>query len=250
MLVCFTLFIFYTISVFTSTFTVFRLNPSMKNWIDRTGTLATSSLLELADLSDKDALKAFHRYLLFAAAITFAFVILLGSMIGEIARQVLLVCTVVFFYSAGSIGAWSNKRAEITQQFLDETKRDSGRYAKYFLISSLLLFLVVVSISAAAGELAFENLGPLVLFIVFGLVVVIGSLVLANSISVAFVLAPALVAIAYLWLAIFVARGALAVGKNRLINALGVYCILGTVYLALLSLPGLRVWLGIPAICQ
>lgn len=250
MLICFTLFIIYAISVLTSTFTVFRLNPSMKSWIDKTGTLATSSLLALADLSDKEALKAFHRYLLFAAAITFALVIFLGGMLGEQARQVLLACAVVFFYSAGSIGAWSNNRAEITQKFLDETKRDSGRYTKYFLIFSILLFLVVVSISATLGELAFENLGPLVLFIIIGLAVVIGALVLANSISLALVFAPALVAIAYLWLAIFVARGALAVGKNRLVNALAAYCILGTAYLALLSLPGLRVWLGIPAICQ
>jgi len=222
----------------------------MKSWIDRTGTLATSSLLELADLSDKEALKAFHRYLLSAATLAFALVTLLSQVLGEQARQVLLVCAVVFFYSAGSIGAWSNNRAEITQQFLDETKRDSGRYAKYYLTFSLLLLLVVVSISAVAGAVAFANLGPIVIFVVLGLALVIGSLVLANSISVAFVFAPALLVIAYLWIAIFVARGALAIGRNSLINVLGVYCILGTIYLSLLSLPGLRVWLGIPAICQ
>lgn len=250
MLICFTLFVIYAISVLTCTFSVFRLNPSMKNWIDKTGTLATLSLHELAALSDKEALKAFHRYLLFAAAIAFALANLLSQMLGEQARQVLLVCAVVFFYSAGSIGAWSNNRAKITQKFLDETKRDSGRYAKYYLFFSLLLLLVVVAISTVVGEAAFSNLGPLVVFVVLGLILVIGSLVLANSISVAFVFAPAFLVIAYLWLAIFVARGALAIGRNRLINALGAYCILGTIYLALLSLPGLRVWLGIPAICQ
>lgn len=250
MLICFTFFVIYAISVLTCTFTVFRLNPFMKSWIDRTGTLTTSSLLELAELSDTDALRAFHRYLFLAAAIAFALAALLGQVLGEQARQVLIVCSFVFFYAAGSIGAWSNNRAEITQKFLDDTKRESGRYAKYYLIFSLLMLLVVVSISALAGEAAFANLGPLVVFAVLGLALVIGSLVLANSISVAFVFAPAFLVIAYLWLAIFVARGALAVGRNRLINALGVYCVLGTIYLALLSLPGLRVWLGIPAICQ
>jgi hypothetical protein len=246
MLICFTFFVIYAISVLTCTFTVFRLNPSMKNWIDKTGTLATSSLHELAALSDKEALRAFHRYLLFAAAIAFA----LATLLGEHARQVLLVCAVVFFYSAGSIGAWSNNRAAIIQKFLDETKRDSGRYTKYYLIFSLLLLLVVVSISTAVGEAAFANIGPPVVFVVLGLFLVIGSIVLANSISVAFVFAPAFLVIAYLWLAIFVARGVLLIGRNCLINALGAYCILGTIYLALLSLPGLRVWLGIPAICQ
>lgn len=250
MLICFTLFVIYAISVLTCTFTVIRLNPSIRNWIDKTETMATSSLSALAELSDRDALEAFHQYLLFAAVIAFALVVLLGQLLGEQARQVLLACAVVFFYSAGSIGAWSNNRAKITQHFLDETRKDSGRYAKYYLALSLLILLVVASVGIAAGEVAFANLGPLVAFVVLGLAIIIGSVILVNSISVAFVFAPAFLVIAYLWLTIFVARGALAVGKNRLINILGVYCVLGTIYLSLLSLPGLRVWLGIPAICQ
>ena len=250
MMFCIVFYALYAISVLICTFAVFRLNPALKNWIDRFSDLATASLMDLAKSSDKEALNAFALFLLVAGLTAFGLLVAFDSFLGDRARSVLSVAIAIFIYAYGSIGAWSNNREKITQQFIDETWRDSGRYTKYYLAISLFLFLVIVGICALAGELGFTVLGPMLIFIIAGLAALVGSVVLANSVAILLVFAPALAAIAVLWVAILLARGALAIGKNGFVNAIAAYSILGTLYLALLSLPGLRLFFNVPAICQ
>jgi hypothetical protein len=247
---CLALFILYAISVLTSSFAVFRLSPAIRNWIERTEATTTSSLLELASLSTEDALRPFHRYFLGAAVIAFCAALFGSRIISDAGRQVLVASAMIFYYAAGSIGAWSGKRAEIVQQFLNDAKKESGRYARYFLASALFVCAVIGAIMFLFGQLAVAHLGWMALFVIVGLVSIVATVAAANSASIVIIFAPAFATIAYLWIAIFVARGALALGKDRLINFLGGYCFLGTAYLALLSLPRLRIWLSVPAICQ
>jgi len=218
--------------------------------MDEAGALTATSLVDLAELSDSEALKAFHKYLVFAAILFLIIGVLFYRIVGGQVGYVFGATALVFFYTAGSINAWSNNRAEIVREFIGDAKKESGRYVRYYLIFSIIILVIVGSVGTLAGELTLANFGPLIFFIVAGLIVVIGSLVLAKSASVAVVFAPALVAMAYLWITIMVARGVLVVGKRRLVNFLIAYFIIGSSYITLLSFPALRVWFGVPACCQ
>ncbi|WP_197342298.1 hypothetical protein [Ralstonia solanacearum] len=240
----------YAISVFCSMFGLFRLSHGLRDWIDRAGNLANSSLLELAATSDREGLEAFSRYLLGASFIALAIGIFVGKFADERSGYILPISSMIFLYSAASIKAWSNRRNDVLLDYINKTKRDTQRYSIYYLAFSAVILTAMGAFGTWSRQLNLESFLSFAAFIFMGWAILIGSLLIANSISIGFIFAPALVAISYLWLSILIARGALAIGKQHLFNLLIAYNIIGTVYLALLGLPSLRIWLGIPAICQ
>ncbi|WP_315139140.1 hypothetical protein [Achromobacter marplatensis] len=250
MIVCLTIFIVYVISVFVSGFAAFRINPSIRKWIEKSSLLTERSLRQLAYVSDESALAAFKKYIFGLAAVLFFLVVVLGQFITEPTRQVLSVGFVALLYIGSSIGAWSHNREEIVREFLEDAKTTSKKVAMGYSLLAALMLSFVIGVGLWAGELDLFNLSNLVRFLVFGFAAVVVAGILVRFFSVAFILVPAFIAISFLWLSIYVARSVLVVGKETLVNLFCAYCVLGTIYLALLSMPGLRIWLNIPAICQ
>lgn len=250
MIICLIIYSIYVLSAIVSSFSAFRLNPSISQWVERAGTATGASLRGFAYASDKKALQAFGNIIFVLAAVMFVVAVVFNKIVGEGFRQLLTVGFVFCIYSSGSIGAWANNREKILREFFETAKTDSENYGKLYLIVSTLIFSIFTAIGVIAGELSFSYLGVMGGIVVLGLVAIVFIIILTKTISVMIVFAPALLMIALLWASMIVVRQVLEIGKNRLLNIINLYFLLGSIYLGLLSFPGLRVWLKVPAICQ
>lgn len=251
MIFCLALYFIYAISLMMTSLALFKLSPSMIQWIDRIQSSTKNGLIDVAQLSDADALKGFKNYFLGGAFFSFILYVFFDKIDFKTAKQVSAITFLMFFYTAGSIGAWAYKRTEIFEKFISDTKRDVGRAVKYIAAFFVILNAAFISY---CYFLSINELSSIPMFMVYSflaVVVVVFSVITANTLSVFFIFAPALAAIAYLRGIIFSAKIVLIVGKDNFFNFLVFYGIFFTLYLAFLSFPNLRsVFSFVPIICQ
>lgn len=250
MLICKILFFLFSIGLLVTSFSAFNLSPSLRKWIERALTSTSLGLSELASFSTQEALVVFSRYFGGAGAFVLIISALFSAQIDGQSKELLNLLAFALIYSAASINAWNQRRAEILAQFISEAKRDTLRYTKYFSMFSLLLLLVTASVSTLLGEMLLNFFGPLVLFLVAAVLTFAVAIIMGNTVSLLIVFGPALVAVSYLWLTIYVARGALAVGRRRLVNLLVLYTVFATLYFTALGFPELRESLHLPVLCR
>ena len=109
--------------------------------------------------------------------------------------------------------------------------------------------MVAVLLVASAGELTTHNLMVLLGLAGLGFVGVVVMPAITSSLAYAVVLAPPMLALAYVWLSIRAARLTLKLGSAWLRNALVVYLFASSAFFTAASFPVLKDWLGLPAIC-
>lgn len=251
MLLCKILLFLLGISLLVVSFSAFRLSPPIKAWIERALENTNLGLIELAETSSSEALRAFSIYFGSAAILALAI-----GMLGDIAnldvavKNTFGVTGYALGYAALSIYAWNKRRQEILDELVSRAKQESMRYSKYFAFFSIFILMTAAAISALIGEAALSSFGPIALILFAGALALVATTVMANTISLVVVFGPALAAIVYLWVAIYVARGALVIGERRLVNFLVLYGVAGTLYFTVLGLPELRASLGLPILCR
>ena len=250
MFLCKVFLMLFFISLIVACYSAFRLSTSMKTWINKAFSTASIGLTDLAKLSTVEALRVLASYLGVGAA-AFFLIAIQGDVIGlgNSTRDFFGIVALTLGYTALSIRGWDQQRQETLNKFIAKTKDESIRYSKYYAFLSILILITVLAISAYIGEAILNTFGSFVLLLLVGGLCILGSILIANTIAILFVFAPAIAAIAFLWIVIFVARGALFIGKRHLVNFLTAYAILGNIYFVILSFPVLRAELGLPVFC-
>lgn len=249
MYLCIALVIPYLVFILLFTHGLFVRNPAMKDWIYRIQTSTKINLAEMASLSTLDAIRTFQAYLF-----VFAFVIFLGGLfvahvVSDAVRSIFMICALTVGYCGLSIGAWSNRRKEITKDFVADA---IGK------IRSGLIFVPLVVLLMIAVGIVFHMRFSIPLDTIFyyaslafgaGIMIWTISVCIATSISLAIIFLPALLALAYLWLVIKLSRLVLSMGGRGLANVIEVYGVVGSIYLLIASFPELQSALGMPHIC-
>jgi hypothetical protein len=222
----------------------------MEGWIAKAVETAGLSLLQLAELSTEKALSAFTWFFASVAGLSLLLFIASDRFFEGAGQHVLSMVLVVCAYIAGSLNAWRRKREEILHKIVTEAAKDTINYVKFFALLAAAVLIFVTLLSEYAGSYAFENFGPLGGFIIVGVLIIIAAVWVASAVSLVFTFGPALVALAYLWISIYLAKGCLVVGSRRLVNALILYAVFGSVYFVITSFPELRESLHVPSICR
>ncbi|NKI70833.1 hypothetical protein GN109_15525 [Collimonas pratensis] len=251
MTVCASLFLLFILSILTTSFTLFQLNDGMKKWIENIENSTEIGLIRMASLSDKKTLITFGSLFVLIGMTLFAVSLASKNYVSAETYRNLSISWVVCFYCGGSIGAWSHKRKEIFEKFLVDTKQQFIKFTKYFLVFSVILaMLFIVLINLTTYPLSSNLLKPMAYLIPIAFVVLILAIFLGNSLSLGLIFGPALIALIYLRITIFIARTSLKLGKKSFMNLLTLYFIVGTLYISLLTFPALKTMTGISAICQ
>lgn len=236
-------------SLLVVSFSAFQLSPSMRSWIDKAMQTASVSLLELAKLSTDEALIVFSRFFAGVAALAFVLYILADKYMGPSSQQLFAFTFMLFFYTSVSLNAWNRKRAEILKKFMGEAAKDTVRYVRFFVIFAAVVLVITALISAQFGIYTLEHYGPLYTFLGLALLAIVAAVWATQTLSLLVAFGPAIVAIAYLWLSIYLARLCLLIGSRRMVNFLVAYAIFGTLYFLITSFPALRESLQVPALC-
>lgn len=250
MLICLLLYVIYGVGLLLSTFALFERSESMNTWILRIQNSTESGLLEIAKMSTDEALRYLKFFFFGAAGVLFIAYAIVKNEFHSKHSDVISVFCILFVYIGASINAWSHRRVEIIDEFKMGLVSDARKAIKFAFLISLLMLLIIISISFSFNMLPFGALKPALEGVVLlGLALVV-SAIAVKFLSLGFIFVPALIAISYLWMVVSVAKITLKIGRKGLFNLFIAYFIVGSLYFALLSLPGLRLWMNIPAICQ
>lgn len=249
-LLCLLLLILLGISLLVVSFSAFQLSPAIKTWLGNIQETTTVSLSELASTSTDEALSTLSVLFGVVAAILFLIFIAFESRLQGSTKDFIVMFSFSMGYAAVSINAWRKRREEILSEFFNKATDEAVRYTKFFLILSLIVVGIGAAISLSAGELAVKEIGSLGLIIPAAGILFIMVFLMSSAAPLFIVLGPALLTIAYVWATIYFAKGALYIGKKRLVNFLVLYAVFGTLYFTALGFPKLRDLLHLPVLCE
>lgn len=156
----------------------------------------------------------------------------------------------LMFYVNLSVNAWRTRRATITKEFVAKAAEDSMKFTEYFIVSTVLVIVAIALFAWSFDQSPEPALWPVALFLCAIFLALILASVFAAVLGWAIVLGPAIILLSTVFFCTQLAKFVTRIGTNSLRQALVWYGIFGTMYLGLLSMPGLRATLGVPAICQ
>ncbi len=252
MFLCTVLFLLYAFTVLLSSFGLFQFRDGTKALIASMNAHTKSGLIQIAESSDEKALKVFGNLFGFIAVPIAAFylvVVALGFQLSAVVARNAILAVAACVYIAGSINGWSRMRGKIKPELIASLKSSGVEGAAVGVIAVAMLAILYIALGMFnSSNWLYLALGFIAGGIVCALMVSIGFW-LAGSVSMVLAFGPAFLALIYLRFVIRVAQWSLRLGKNFFYNLCIAYFIVGTIYLALLSVPGLAAKWGVKPLC-
>ena len=215
---------FYVISIIVTTYPTLTLNKDIREWIFKIENSAKNGIIDVSNLSNKNALKSLQSIFLYICIISFVTSVIYEKILNQSSFSLFIVIITSLYFFA-SIRAWiKNKNIILRGEFIN--------FKKYFfqILIVLIFFFILIVVLLYYNEINTENaysylsLSLLIIFIIS----IVTSSILSGS-SLIFIFLPAILTITYLIFVVYTFKLISKFNKVYLKNILVFYFIIYTI---------------------